>query len=193
VSRRTLAATVVALATLTGCSAEEAQMGALAPISAVIESFTPASGRTDPAFAQLNTLVLEAPRLAAQAAASLTTASREQTRLGAIYVLGLTARSPRELAALRRALGDRILEHRVIAAGALIGMGEKEAIPVLIEALRRTGRLPFSNVSEAAHAAEALGAYTGQDLGSDAEAWSDWFEAEGPALTWDDTERRFRS
>jgi hypothetical protein len=101
-------------------------------------------------------------------------------------------------------LGSGPDAERLIAAGGLLSVGEKAAIPVLIELLASGAPVPNSDPPRAVWqvARGVLLFYTDQDLGlreaADAEAaavaqadWEAWWEASGEALTWDPGTTRF--
>lgn len=119
------------------------------------------------------------------------------TRFAAIYLLVNTGNATfaPQLAAV---LDDTDFGLRTIAAGRLIGWGEKQAIPVLIESLTADENIPYSDPPAPLWtlAQAALPAYTGEDFGlraasdaagvaATAEQWSAWWQANGDALQWD--------
>jgi hypothetical protein len=75
---------------------------------------------------------------------------------------------------------------RVMAAGALSGIGVVESLPVLIEGLRSTQPLPYSDPPrlEADLAREALEAYTGESFRSPQE-WDRWWAGVEDSVRWD--------
>jgi len=124
----------------------------------------------------------------------------DQIRLAAVYALSLAV-GPDEVDVLLPVLDDPQPGLRTIAAGALIGLGAKESIPVLIDALRSEEAVPGSHppLPQWLLAETALVAYTGQDFGvgsavqagdpsahqAAVDAWMDWWQEYGAALKWD--------
>lgn len=106
-------------------------------------------------------------------------------RWAATYVLALRADSAQAGERLLPILNDPEPSLRVIAAGSLIGLGQKEAIPVLIEALDSVVELPFNDPPELASelALEALTAYTGQSFDTVPE-WQGWWAEVEDMLEW---------
>jgi hypothetical protein len=169
----------------------------------LLETFDP---NTDPesGFASLNRFAAERPGLAADTAQGLVEAREDDTRYAAVYVLGLTADGEDELEALRRVADDPLSYLRAIAAGALIGVGEVDAIPALIDLLVATDEIPGSLPSTFVDrfASDVLTSYTGQDFGvreargsaARAEAqgrWRDWFESVRGTIRWDPGSGRY--
>lgn len=151
---------------------------------------------SDASFQSLHAALDSDPEgLIVQAQAAMASSDIE-TRFAAVYALGLAV-DETHTALLRPALQDPDLALRVIAAGALIGLGEPESIPVLVEALGSDDLLPYSHPSRPVwmFADATLGAYTGMDFGvpagaedqrgATAAAWQDWWEENGASLTWD--------
>ena len=137
---------------------------------------------------------LDPASVIAEAQAALASADPE-THFAAVYALGLAV-DAENADILRPVLEDPELALRAIAAGALIGLGEAESLPVLIEALDSDELLPYSHPPRPVWilADSALSAYTGMDFGipagadqraASAAGWKDWWEANGAALTWD--------
>lgn len=125
---------------------------------------------------------------------------RPEVRSAALYALAVSViRDDPEAERALRGFLDAEDEHtRLVAAGAMVSMGAKEGIPVLIDLLASDGPIPYSDppTSIWAVARGQLLFHTGQDLGlgeaADAESaaaaqadWLDWWEASGDALTWD--------
>ncbi|MCA1727301.1 MAG: hypothetical protein LC722_06545, partial [Actinobacteria bacterium] len=99
---------------------------------------------SDRAFADLNRFVAEQPGVAAVSASGLIEEPEETTRYAAVYTLALTAQGEGDIGALAGALDDQAEYLRALAAGSLIGLGHREAIPVLIELLSVTDEIPGS-------------------------------------------------
>ncbi len=132
----------------------------------------------------------------AQAAVREISASDTDTRFAALYLLTNTG-TPVYTPALMAALADPDNGLRAIAAGGLIGWGEKAAIPVLIESLTYEGSLPHSDPSAPIWilAQDALPFYTGEDFGlrtattsaaalASVDAWRAWWDTHGEDLQW---------
>jgi len=107
-------------------------------------------------------------------------------RFCAIYLIGITATSPADIDILRGGLDDGEPAFRAIAAGALIGRGVAEAIPVLIDELDVDGQLPYSDppMTISDYARDALEVATGQSH-PDAAGWRAWWSQAGASLRWD--------
>ena len=186
-------ALLAALAILAGCASESAERAALAPADAVLRAVDLQSRSPDTGFAQLNAFALEEPALAARAAAELVDAEEDAQRYTAVYVLGLTASRPAEIEALRAAMGDTQEHIRLTAAGALIGLGERRAIPELIRFLENPSPLPGSTVRMSSLAQDGLEAYVGEEPGDQPGGWSAWWEEHGDDLRWDPDQQRYES
>src|SRR3989338_3217627 len=157
----------------------------------VIENFDGSPEALD----KLNQALLDNPDGMAQQAQSYLRADAIKVRFAAVYALSLTADSS-NAEALLPALQDPDIRLRTIAAGALVGLGRKEGIPVLIAALGSNELLPLSHpqrlLSTLAH--QALPHYTGQDFGADpdaAQAWQAWWDQAGARLQWDAAAGRY--
>jgi hypothetical protein len=185
---------------LGGCTARTAD-----PLVEAGQSFLrTARPPSDEAFVELNRFVSEQPDVAARAAAGLVEAAQEEVRYAAIYVLGLTAAGPADSAALKRALDDDAVHLRTIAAGSLIGLGDKDAIPVLIELLAETDEIPGSvpPMFVDRFSSQALTAYTGEDYGlleatsGDLRTlalgrWRTWWDNVKDTLHWDPATKKY--
>jgi len=155
----------------------------------------------------LNGAILADPAIVRQAALSSLEAPEMRVRFAAVYALSLTADpSNREpLSAVMEREEDMGL--RILAARALIALGQKESIPVLVAALPSDEPLPFWNPPEPRWvlAYADLNQYTGEDFGflaavesGDAaaraaaiEAWQDWWTEVGADLEWDPSGERY--
>lgn len=127
-------------------------------------------------------------------------------RFAAVYGLTLSASTEdaASLDALRELTGSDDVTERLLAAGALAALGERDGIATLIDAL--TSEAPLRNVDPPMqawrYARANLLLMVGQDLGlrdaSDleaataaADAWSSWWTENADALTWNAQLGRF--
>lgn len=151
---------------------------------------------TDESFRSLHGALESDPEgLILQAQAALGS-SEIETRFAAVYALGLAV-DEANAGLLLPALRDPDLALRMIAAGALIGLGEPESIPILIAAMDTDDLLPHSHPPRPMwmFADATLRWYTRIDFGltadaedqrqASAEAWRNWWEENGASLTWD--------
>jgi len=161
---------------------------------------------SDESWADLHRAVQETPGDVIREAEELLGSPDLSTRFAAVYALGLTV-DESQAYLLVPALSDQNQGLRTIAAGALIGLGEVESIPILIEALVGDESLPYleppTRAWTLAHA--ALIHYTGRDFGfleavrSDdvvarqtaVAAWQLWWAEAGLDLTWDAASQRY--
>jgi len=156
---------------------------------------------SDASFQALNEALATNPAaVLAEADRSLASPDAE-TRFPAVYALGLIVDAD-TADILRPVLHDPDLVLRTIAAGSLIGLGEPDSLPVLIEALDSDEPLPFSHPPRPlwALADIALAHYTGIDIGvapggedqrlEAAAAWRAWWQENRAALTWDGSQWR---
>lgn len=153
----------------------------VAEVKEAVSRFAP----EDPAsWRELGLLTMQAPRSVVSELADEVSAGDVDVRIGATYVVSL--RSEPGDSVLGEALDDPDERVRVLAAGASVGLGGHEAIPVLIEALDSTVALPPNPVpvTLGSLAREGLVAYTGQDFVTEQE-WRDWWERAGPTVRWD--------
>lgn len=168
----------------------------------VITRFDPAKPDS---FLQLEEMIMDPATHASAAEAAIAHLEDADagSRYAAIYLLvnvGTEDRAPE----LAMALDDPVLGLRAIAAGRLIGLGQKEAIPVLIEALTASDAIPYSDPPRPVWtlAREALPHYTGEDFGLIAAAdsaaaaataaqWQAWWQALGASLQWDASAEKY--
>lgn len=161
---------------------------------------------SDESWVALHHAVQEAPQDVIREATELLGSADPAARFAAVYALGLTVDAS-QVHRLRPALSDPNPHLRTMAAGALIGLGEVESIPILIEALAGEENLPFveppTRAWTIAHA--ALTHYTEQDFGlleaiqsgdevgrqAALAAWQAWWAEAGPDLTWDAASQRY--
>ncbi len=148
----------------------------------------------DSSFAGLDLYIVNPERHeeAAAEAAKYISSSDPEVAFAAIYLLGLTG-SASDAAALRPALENDNASLRTLAAGTLIGWGEKEAIPVLIDSLTSEELLPYSEPPTPllVLAAEALPYYTGEDFGVSQKDWLAWFDTTGDKLSWNEESQTY--
>ena len=135
---------------------------------------------------------------------SLLSSEQWPERFAAIYFLGLVI-DESNAAILVKSLGDKDERLRVMAAGSLIGLGEKRSIPVLIDAISSEELMPFSRPSTplALLSADALPHFTEGDfelleskdsvsLGEAADKWKQWWKSKGDDLEWAAAEQKYK-
>jgi hypothetical protein len=172
-----------------------------ATLPPVIETFDGSEDALD----TLNRAILDDPGGVAQMGIASLPAEDVQVRYAAVYALSLTADAS-QAEALLPALQDPDGRLRTIAAGALIGLGRKESIPILIAALSSDDAIPYSEPPTAQWqlAYRALNYYTGQDFGfqaageadaagraAAAQAWQAWWDQVGVQLHWEASTGRY--
>lgn len=158
--------------------------------------------RSDPAavISQVNRLAVDDPGALRSAGMAHMEDPDPEVRTAALYALSVSVVREDEPAveALRGFLDADDEVDRLTAAGGLLSIGEKAALPVLIDLLGSDLPLPFSDpptdVWEVARG--MLLFHTDQDLGLEAvedaesaratqEAWRAWWESSGDDLAWD--------
>jgi hypothetical protein len=153
----------------------------------------------------LHVLIRDDPEAAAQAALEQLDADDPAARFAALYALANTAATDEQLEGLRATLASASLSERVLAAEALLVRGEKQALPVLIEALGSDEDLAFSLPPRQAweYARDLLLTYTEGDFGLTADesfaaasaarpAWQAWWQANGGGIEWRPDEGVYR-
>jgi hypothetical protein len=188
-ARRSLLLVTAFAAVATSCGGSD---GSRPAAKGAIDGFSTA--RLERSLTQLDGWALKDPgRLRAAALAQLDTADPGR-RFAALYALTLTAdRSSAE--ALRAALTRKSSTERLLAAAALVGLGDTSGLPSLIDGLSSSDTLAYWDPPESAwaFAKEVLLASTGQDLGlrqattlaaatAAQPAWRQWWAAQGPAF-----------
>jgi hypothetical protein len=193
---------------------------------AVIVGFAAAAGNCRAADAhsspeQLITGFANAPNIHAafydlnQAAADNTAALRKAalahlaekdppTHYAALYALVMTADADNGAAELASMLTSANVDERLLSAGALAGLGDKRALPVLIAALDQQDELSYRASPLRAYdfAQRQLLWFTDQDFGLKAAqtpegiaatkpAWEQWWRSVGVSLHYDRPERKF--
>lgn len=126
-------------------------------------------------------------------------------RWAALYALSVVVQpgDPEGSSALMQSLGSSDVDERLAAAGGLIAVGEKAALPVLIALLESTETtqyivMPSWRVARGlllAHVKQDLGlrdADTGRKAAAAKPAWQNWWTGQGPSLTWDTATGTFR-
>jgi hypothetical protein len=169
------------LATACGNGEQEEAEPPPAPAEAV-RGFDPDDGGVS--IDRLNRASFAAPSSIGQLAPFLESEDGDR-RFAAVYLAALLVEeSTADL--LIPVLEDPDLGLRVIAAGALAGVGVVESLPVLIEGLRSTQPLPYSDPPrlEADLAREALTAYTEESFASPGE-WDRWWAEVENSVRWD--------
>jgi len=126
------------------------------------------------------------------------------THYAALYALVMTADADNGAAELASMLTSANVDERLLSAGALAGLGDKRALPVLIAALDQQDELSYRAPPQRAYdfAQRQLLWFTDQDFGLKAAetpegiaatkpAWEQWWRSVGVALHYDRRERKF--
>lgn len=127
-------------------------------------------------------------RILAAVAVRLDTMNPE-VRFAANYLLAHIADGS-QVPLLANAMQDDIESFRAIAAGALIGLGHKPAIPILIEALSSNDKLPYSDPprSVSVFSQRTLEAYIDEEFRPQDESdWANWWLRHNEQLMWSET------
>jgi hypothetical protein len=103
-----------------------------------------------------------------------------------LYMALLLAEGDDDIELLRPLLTHDEPVYRAMAAGALAGEGEVNALPVLIEALSADAEFPYSDPPRplATYAQAALEGLTGESF-ADASGWENWWQDVQGSLSWD--------
>ena len=174
------------------------------PVSEAVTAFNPGVNTTNRSFAVLNAQA-RTHRDELRTAALAHLHDRDANlHYAAVYALELTAEPGKGSAELEQMLGAASATDRMLAAGSLISMGDKTAIPVLIAALSSSAPLAYQDPEQSAFefAQAELGYYTSQDFGLKAAtglaavsatqpAWQKWWATRGSALRFDSTTRKY--
>ncbi len=116
-----------------------------------------------------------------------------QIRFAAIYLL-IHIAGEAETVLLLEAAKDSVPAFRAIAAGALIGLGERSAFPILIDALMSDDNLPYSDPPKPIRvfSQQTLEAYVAEESRpAGADDWADWWAVHQEQLTWSDPLKRY--
>ena len=126
-----------------------------------------------------------------------------KTRYAALYALALSA-DEGNADALAEFLTSPVADERLLAAGAMAGIRDKRALPVLIAALDQNEPLLYRGAGERVYsfARKQLLWFTGQDFGLKAAetpeqiaatkpAWQGWWRANGDTVHFDPQNKRF--
>jgi hypothetical protein len=116
-----------------------------------------------------------------------------QIRFAAIYLL-IHIAGEAETALLLEAVKDPVPAFRAIAAGALIGLGERSAFPILIDALMSDDNLPYSDPPKPLRvfSQQTLEAYVAEESRpAGADDWADWWATHQERLMWSDALKRY--
>lgn len=124
--------------------------------------------------------------------------NNSDVRWAALYALSVVVEpgDPESTAALMQSLGSADVDERLAAAGGLVAVGEKAAVPVLIAILESTETtqyivMPSWRVARGlllTHVSQDLGlrgADTGRTAAAAKPAWQTWWAEHGPSLAWD--------
>jgi hypothetical protein len=116
-----------------------------------------------------------------------------QIRFAAIYLL-IHIAGEAETALLLEAVKDPVPAFRAIAAGALIGLGERSAFPILIDALMSDDNLPYSDPPKPLRvfSQQTLEAYVAEESRpAGADDWADWWAVHQERLMWSNALKRY--
>lgn len=173
----------------------------------VLDAFASTPNRVAEDFRALHSLVRDTPGEVRDAAIERLQASDPNLRYAAVYGLALTADDAESMAALVPILSSPDISERMLAAGSLISRGDKNAFPVLIDALDSDDPLAFRDPPQRAwqFARFVLIQYTEEDMGmlgprtfsldqaaAAKPAWERWWSEHGDALRYDENERVYR-
>lgn len=112
----------------------------------------------------------------------------------ALYVYSMTARPEEKRRVLKPFLEHKDFWVQLQAAGPLIGLGVKEAIPVFLEALRQKDAcLPYSGPCAPVpdYARRVLEEVTGKSHAT-ADKWDHWWTRVGDELHWNPKKKKYR-
>lgn len=126
------------------------------------------------------------------------------THYAALYALVMTADASNGAVELAGMLTSANVDERLLSAGALAGLGDRRALPVLIAALDQQDELSYRAPPRRAYefAQSQLLWFTNQDFGLKAAqtpaeiaatkpAWEQWWQSVGGSLHYDRRERKF--
>ncbi|MBH61733.1 MAG: hypothetical protein CL569_04655 [Alphaproteobacteria bacterium] len=160
--------------------------------AAILDSFDISDLNTS--FSRLHYLISFGPDQKAVSAIKVRLGSTNpQVRFAAIYLL-IHIAGEAETALLLEAVKDPVPAFRTIAAGALIGLGERSAFPLLIDALRSDEGLPYSDPPKPlrAFSQQTLEAYVAEESRpAGADGWDDWWVTHQERLMWSDSLKRY--
>ena len=129
--------------------------------------------------------------------------SEPKTRYAALYALALSA-DKSDAEALAKFLGSPVADERLLAAGALAGLRDKRALPILIAALDLDKPLNYRGAGERAStfAQQQLLHFTSLDFGlkvartreqiaATRPEWERWWQRAGASVHYDPQTRQF--
>jgi HEAT repeat protein len=155
---------------------EESEPAATVDAVAALEAFDGAQQARQRSFSRLNAALAAEPAATREAALSRLETDDRDLRLAAVYALGLSLEA-RDADRLAPFLESGLEAERVLAATALLSVGDGRAVPVLIEALESEELLPLANPTRVREQARfALGSFTGESFGLDRAAWGAWWD-----------------
>jgi hypothetical protein len=187
---------IVACVLLSACSGK-----ASAPSpDAAITGFDPSSSARDASFHNIALAIDEDATAMRAAALDHLNDSNANVHYAAVYTLAQTATSHEGMAQLEQMLTSPDTNERMLAAGSLLSLGDKEAIPVLIAALSSNDQISYWDPPLQAYgfARAELMFYTSNDFGlvkattlstaSAAQpAWQKWWTKDGASVHFDST------
>lgn len=172
-------------------------------VGAAIEGFDATAGDDFERRARLDRALLADPAASRLAALEHLTSGERDVRLASVFVLSQTLR-PEDAGALAGVLESEDPAARVLAASAMLSVGDAGGVDVLIELLGARDEVPFGRPAREVwrHARFALLSFTGQDFGlreagtaADAAAtasdWGTWWVEAAPTFEVVRTPSRF--
>lgn len=169
-----------------------------------LTGFSGEPAKVDASFARIHGDLRMRPDELREAALEHLDDDDRNVRYASVYALAVTAEEGESIEALRPILDSTDVSERLLAAGSLIARGEKEAIPVLVDALGTGALLSFRDPPKPAweYAHFVLSRYTGrgsplqvlsnaQAAAAAKPAWEQWWAAKGNSLRWNAMTRTY--
>lgn len=152
----------------------------------------------------VNVVAFDHPAMLRAAALKHLSDRKPGVRFASVYALALTADAKSGAVQLRALLHSRVVEDRLLAAGALASLGDTQALPVLIAALGNPSPFAFWNspLQAFAFAQTELLRVTDKDfglkqagtaaqVGATKPAWKRWWRKSGASVRFDPARGRF--
>jgi HEAT repeat protein len=196
-----VAALVGVSALVAGCDS-----GSPEPSAAIVAVIASARDDSAAALAAINRLAADSPAALRATAMSQVEDADPAVRGAARYALAIsvTADDAAAVAALRELLEADGDADRLTAAGGLLAIGDKAAVPVLIDLLSSTARAPFAHPPMQVWqvAAALLLTHTDQELGlagardanlalASQQRWRAWWSSTSSTIAWNASAGRF--
>jgi hypothetical protein len=169
-----------------------------------VAGFDGSAARVNASFRALDQAAFADPKTTRTAAVAHLQDSRPGVRFAAVYSLSLTVREPQPL---ERVLHSPRPSERMLAARGLVAIGDKQAIPTLIDALNARAPLPFGAPPEPAwraarfdllqyvpSAPSLTGAgFTAKDAAAATPLLRRWWRVHAASLRWDPATHSFHT